>query len=156
MPERLHLRRLANVWIKNPVFFVTVCTGRRRRFLDRPQAAAIIVSAFQDAPRIHGWVIGRYVVMPDHVHFFALPRPDGKSLSDFVRDWKKWTAHRLIGEELASPPVWQPEFFDHLLRSAKSYSEKWEYVRANPVRAGLVARAEDWPHQGEGERLRIR
>jgi len=45
-------------------------------------------------------------------------------------------------------PLWQPEFFDHLVRSAESRAEKWAYVRENPVRAGLVIRAEDWPFAG--------
>lgn len=44
---------------------------------------------------------------------------------------------------------WQPGFFDHLLRGEESYREKWEYVRENPVRAGLVEHAEQWPFQGE-------
>src|SRR6266404_5418024 len=38
---------------------------------------------------------------------------------------------------------------DHLLRSAESYTEKWHYVRENPVRAGLVKRWDDWPFHGE-------
>jgi putative transposase len=45
-------------------------------------------------------------------------------------------------------PHWQPGFFDHILRSANSYSEKWDYVRNNPVRAGLVKCADDWKYQG--------
>jgi len=39
--------------------------------------------------------------------------------------------------------------FDHILRNDESYTQKWEYVRENPVRAGLVPRADDWPYQGE-------
>jgi hypothetical protein len=46
-------------------------------------------------------------------------------------------------------PVWQQGFFDHVVRNSESYSEKWEYVRQNPVRAGLCLRPEDWPWQGE-------
>jgi putative transposase len=45
-------------------------------------------------------------------------------------------------------PHWQPGFFDHLLRSADSYSAKWDYVRENPVRAGLVELSKDWKYQG--------
>jgi hypothetical protein len=45
--------------------------------------------------------------------------------------------------------VWQEGFFDHLLRTNNSYSQKWNYVRENPVRAGLVKSAADWPYQGE-------
>jgi putative transposase len=36
-----------------------------------------------------------------------------------------------------------------VLRNDESYSQKWEYVRENPVRAGLVVRADEWPYQGE-------
>jgi hypothetical protein len=46
-------------------------------------------------------------------------------------------------------PIWQRGFFDHLLRSSESYSEKWNYVRENPVRAGLVSHANDWRYSGE-------
>ncbi len=45
-------------------------------------------------------------------------------------------------------PFWQKEFFDHLIRSGESYSEKWEYMRQNPVRAGLVSNADDWKYSG--------
>jgi hypothetical protein len=45
--------------------------------------------------------------------------------------------------------LWQPGFFDHLLRNDESYNRKWEYVRENPVRAGLVSGADDWPYQSE-------
>jgi len=48
-----------------------------------------------------------------------------------------------------SPPLWQRGFFHHVIRNTESYAQKWEYVRENPVRAGLVERAEQWPFQGE-------
>jgi hypothetical protein len=35
-----------------------------------------------------------------------------------------------------------------VLRSSASRAEKWNYIRDNPVRAGLVARPEDWPYTG--------
>jgi hypothetical protein len=47
--------------------------------------------------------------------------------------------------------VWQAGFFDHLLRRSESYAAKWEYVRRNPVRAGLVSEPDLWPYQGEIE-----
>ena len=40
-------------------------------------------------------------------------------------------------------------FFDHVIRSSESYAEKWSYVQENPVRAGLVVDASDWPYSGE-------
>jgi hypothetical protein len=46
-------------------------------------------------------------------------------------------------------------FFDHVLRSTESYSEKWNYVRDNPVRAGLVSNADEWKYSGEVELLML-
>ena len=45
--------------------------------------------------------------------------------------------------------LWQPGFFDHLLRHDESYAEKWLYVRDNPVRKRLVATWDAWPYRGE-------
>jgi len=44
---------------------------------------------------------------------------------------------------------WQRDFFDHRLRKNEAYLEKAAYIRMNPVRAGLVASAEDWPYVWE-------
>jgi REP element-mobilizing transposase RayT len=94
--------------------------------------------------------------MPDHLHLFAAFGPRGPSLSRWVQSLKVALAKTLrqrCSGELRSPsgygsPYWQKGFFDHVLRSAESYAQKWEYVRQNPVRAHLVERPEDWPHQG--------
>jgi len=47
--------------------------------------------------------------------------------------------------------LWQREFFDHVLRSDEGYAEKWDYVRENPVRAGLVRSPNEWPYFGNNE-----
>ncbi len=86
--------------------------------------------------------------MPDHVHLFARPARDAKSRAEWVKA-RKSVSSRQIAQALAiDPPIWQRDYFDHFLRSAASYSEKWDYVWHNPVRAGLVARPDDWPWQG--------
>jgi len=46
-------------------------------------------------------------------------------------------------------PHWQEGFFDHVLRNGESYAQKWNYVRVNPVRAGVSRTPEEWPYQGE-------
>jgi REP element-mobilizing transposase RayT len=103
----------------------------------------------------HGWAIGRYVIMPDHVHFFCAPELDAKRLPTFVGSWKEWTSKAIKHQLRLTPPVWQEEFFDHVLRSSEGYSEKWNYVRNNPVRHGFVADADDWPWRGQIEELRL-
>ena len=89
--------------------------------------------------------------MPDHVHFFCLSDngPSATSLPRFIGGFKQWTAKRMLREKGLSPPLWQKQFFDRLLRSNESYELKWLYVRDNPVRAGLVDAAENWRYGGE-------
>jgi hypothetical protein len=63
-------------------------------------------------------------------------------------DWKRWTG-RQIRASCLETFEWQSEFFEHFMRSSESHSQKWEYVRRNPVRAGLVRSPEEWLYQGE-------
>ncbi len=149
MSEKPFLRRLDTVWVERPIYFITTCTDKRRKILAAAEVHEILVEVWREAQMRYRWSVGRYVVMPDHVHFFCASEADGTSLSMFVGKWKEWTAKygaRRLG--LASR-LWLTRFFDHVLRTAESYSAKWEYVRENPVRAGLVQHADDWPWKSE-------
>ena len=149
MPTRPpHLQRLSQVWTKQPVYFLTTCTHQRQRVLADPLVMPILVAEWQSARERHGWHIGRFVIMPDHVHFLAVADAEAKPLAAFIAKWKEWTAKNLARATHLTPPLWKPRFFDHLLRSEESRSEKWDYVRNNPVRAGLAANPDDWPYQG--------
>jgi REP-associated tyrosine transposase len=155
-----HLRRLERIWIDAPIYFVTTCTKNRRQFLASDEMAKVLIREWHAAHKRHGWAIGRYVIMPDHVHFFCRPELNAKTLSEFVGNWKSWTSRKIHALNLprstpAATTLWQREFFDHVLRSSESYSEKWNYVRENPVRAGLVSAADDWPYAGEVETLML-
>jgi len=80
--------------------------------------------------------------MPDHVHLIYSPlrREDGWSytLPEIMKAIKGRSA-RLVNVALKRiGPVWQEEFFDHVLRSNDSLMERVDYVCQNPIRAGLV------------------
>lgn len=150
-----HLRRLARVWIDWPVYFITTCTFNRRAILASKEVAEILVDEWRVARDRHGWAIGRYVIMPDHVHFFCSAELGAKTLAGFMQGWKQWTSKRMARELKLSKRIWQEEFFDHVLRSSESYSQKWDYVRKNPVRAGLVESSDQWLFQGEIESLML-
>lgn len=137
-------QRLEIIFSSNPVYFVTFCTRNRRAIPDLGKAQDALEIYAQRGIEDFGAALGRYVIMPDHIHLFVCGDVD------FVLS--KWVAglKRAISKALcARGEFWQPIFVDHILRSEESYSEKWEYVCANPVRAGLVKESDDWPHQGE-------
>jgi putative transposase len=126
-----HLRRLGRVWIDRPLYFITTCTFKRRAILTSREIANILVGEWRDAHERHGWAIGRYVIMPDHVHFVCAAEFDATPLPRFMQAWKQWTSKRIARQTKLSRHVWQEDFFDHVLRSSESYSEKWNYVKEN-------------------------
>jgi len=85
--------------------------------------------------------------MPDHVHFFC--ERTVEVAVRLRRGFKQWASKAILRCVGLPAPLWQREFFDHLLRSDESYASKWEYVRDNPVRAGFAQSADDWPYAGE-------
>ncbi|MFL6585086.1 MAG: REP-associated tyrosine transposase [Chthoniobacterales bacterium] len=144
-----------------PVYFVTFNTHRRQRILTNAEVHTAVV---QYCTRSEAFQIGvgRYVIMPDHVHLFVcFGLGCAVTLSAWIKGLKRHlnlvlqTQNKQIAQipaqKLAS--FWQPGFNDHLLRSDESYSAKWDYVFENPVRAGLVRRAEDWRYAGEIVRI---
>jgi putative transposase len=137
-------QRLDIIFSRNPVYFVTFCTRNRQAIPDLQQAQAALEAYARRGIDDFGSALGRYVIMPNHIHLFVCGDVEFE-LSKWVAGLKRAIskARRLRGE------FWQPTFFDHILRTEESYSEKWQYVCANPVRAGLVKEAEDWPYQGE-------
>ena len=87
-------------------------------------------------------------------------RIGARKLSEFIGAWKSWTSRRInalggprSATAATATALWQREFF--VLRSNESYSEKWNYVFDNPVRAGLVSKAQEWKYAGEIETLML-
>ena len=135
---------------ESPLYFITLNTSLRKPLLARKEVhSSFRLHAEKNAEE--GRTVGRYVIMPDHLHFFVrIGRED--RLSVFVQLLKQ-SISKTLKRSGEAGPYWQVGFFDHVLRHSESYSEKWNYVRNNPVRACLVTAPEEWPYQGEIARI---
>jgi REP-associated tyrosine transposase len=129
-----------------PLFFVTMCTLHRRKIPSLRIAEQALATYSTRGTSDFNVAVGRYIVMPDHLHLFVRGGR-GFAIGKWAKGLKRAILQAFPEEDRRS--FWQPGFFDHLLRNDESYAQKWEYVRQNPVRAGLVESAEDWPYQGE-------
>jgi putative transposase len=144
-----------------PVYFVTFNTHTRASLLATPEVHHGFVRYCRRASDFRVGV-GRYVLMPDHIHLFVcFGAGCTTTLSEWIKGLKREldrVLHSTGGKPLNLPgqkltSFWQPGFDDHLLRNDESYAAKWNYVFQNPVRAGLISRAEDWPYAGEIMRI---
>ena len=154
-------RRLPHLQKADADLFVTFCSGARQVLPDAARGivlehclreGGIIPFAGEGAcatpppPRIRLHAI---VVMPDHVHMLLETLRDENGwpfpLVDILQCFKSTTAHRINKLLQRSGPLWEEESFDHVLRSSEWLQEKCEYIRQNPLEAGLVTVPEDYP-----------
>ena len=124
------------------VVLVTICTRNRGDWLACDKVHETLVEMWKQAL---AWRAGKYVIMPDHIHLFAAFTGSDITIDAWVKYWKSIFSKRHGVPE----HEWQSGSWHHRLRSGESYAEKWEYVRNNPVRHGLVKTPEEWPFQGE-------
>ncbi len=127
------------------VIFVTVGTKEKKRILASEDVHQLLIEKWKEA---HEWAVGRYVIMPDHIHLFCAPAVQQPvNVKDWVAFWKSRAAS--VWPRPEESPIWLPNCWDTQLRKGESYRAKWEYVKENPVRHGLVKESDAWPFQGE-------
>lgn len=158
------------------ILFVTIAVQPRGYHLANDLFHKVFCEACIDADR---WSVGKYMIMPDHVHLFC--RPAVFPVVNLLR-WVQYLKERITkrlavakeksgGRTCGEPqdpqsgaqgcsglsPIywkWQPGCWDTQIRDGDHYRDKWLYVQQNPVRAELVSMAEEWPFQGEVHVLR--
>jgi len=141
VPQRKTLPHDVPLWIdpQKEIYFITVnCAERGRNQLALPGVASALFDTVRHRQESYLWWPHIFLIMPDHVHALLSFPPSGKPLQSVVSQWKRWTANQ-------NGIVWQRDFFEHRLRREESRRQKAEYILQNPVRQGLVSRAEDWP-----------
>ena len=111
-------------------------------WLADPRIAGIVQTAILHFDgkryRLHEWC-----VMPNHVHVLIETLP-GHRLSGVIRSWKSFTAratNRLLGRE---GKLWMPDYFDRCVRDQQHFDAVRQYIRRNPVKAGLCESEEQW------------
>lgn len=132
--------------------------------LKDPACAAEVVKSLRhfDGER---YDLSAWVVMPSHLHWVFWPRDEwvhslGTSadhrsprerIQHSITSYTANICNRLLGR---SGRFWQWESYDHCIRDEGELERIAAYIHANPVRAGLVARAEDFEFSSAGEHLR--
>ena len=127
--------------------FITFVTRRRRVLPDWARQIVLDCCTHDHEKKYDLRVV---VVMPDHVHTILTPMIDevGKRvfpLPEILKAIKGASSPAINRRLLSHEPVWQEESFDHVLHSSESLDAKIDYVLQNPVRAGLVRLASEYP-----------
>ncbi|MEO8605721.1 MAG: transposase [bacterium] len=93
-----------------------------------------------------------YCLMPDHLHLVTAPRVEGRCVLRYVHTIKSLST-QLAWHYGHRGRLWQPRFYDQVIRSEEAFGWICQYVLENPVRAGLVAEGVTYRWCGEPDTL---
>ena len=125
---------------RSVIYFITICVKGRRYVLDNEPTWQRTTHTLE---KLHRWSFIAVVQMPDHVHLLAAPLVNrDEAVADLLMWFKRW-----FHDGRNYDWQWQDGGFDRLLRCDEFVDQKWDYMRTNPVRAGLVNDPDDWPYR---------
>jgi REP element-mobilizing transposase RayT len=137
------MSRLRRLLLNRRIFFVTTHFAKAALPLSGSECDALLRAVDETRARRRATLFA-YVVMPTHCHLL-LAAADDDRLSALMRELKLRAAKRILRARGNAGPLWQARYFDRIMRSRKEWSETVDYIHGNPVKDGLVRRAEDWP-----------
>jgi REP element-mobilizing transposase RayT len=112
-------------------------------WLKDPPIAEAIIAALQKGQADAMFRLHAYTILANHVHILIEPRLPVARITKIIKGRTAREANRILNRE--SGRFWQDESFDHWIRSTAQWQRVRSYIELNPVKAGLVAKPQDWP-----------
>ncbi len=156
--ERPVSKQMRRIEERGAIRFLTFSCQNRQPLLADGHVCSSLLDAVDAAREMHGLLMYAWVIMPEHVHLLASPRP-GQTMETSLRSIKMSVARRALAlwKQQSSPILDSirdgkglPRFwlagggFDRSVRDVEELSKEVRYIHRNPVERGLVTRAEDW------------
>ncbi len=113
-------------------------------YLRQPEIASMVVEAIHySADVLAHYSLRAYAVMPNHVHILVTPFVPLPKLTKSLKGITTKRANEML--RLTGKPFWQEESYDRVVRNGQELERIQHYIEWNPVRAGLVHEARDYP-----------
>ena len=123
------------------VFFVTTVTIQRLPIFRRDATAKLLIDTLAHYRDQGKYLLYEFAIMPDHFHALLTPG-DHISLERVMQFIKGGFSYR----HDKRGHIWQPSFTNHRIRDCEDYEQHRDYIRMNPVRAGLAPTPEAYPY----------
>ena len=82
------------------------------------------------------YLLGSYVIMPNHAHLIVTPLGN-YDLTSILHSWKSYSAKEINRLTNRKGALWQDESFDHIIRSFEQLAYFEKYIEENPRKARL-------------------
>lgn len=142
---RKHIRLPDFDYSSNGAYFVTVCSDFRSPFLSGNILRIVERDLKALEARFSGVFVDYYVVMKDHLHVVFLFCDASIALSRVIQAFKSLTTIKAKRIGFSGKRLWQPNYYEHIIRSEKSLEKIRKYIEANPYAVEI-----DWEEVDPG------
>ena len=139
-------------WTSNSTYFVSASCWEKQHLLQSARMADLFIKVLYHYREQTKYLLHEFVVMPNHFHLLLTPSETLERAMQLVKGGFSFRAKK---ELRFGGEVWQTSFYDHRVRDSGEYENMRIYVHQNPVRAGLVNRAEDYPYSSANPKFQL-
>jgi putative transposase len=159
--KRIHLESIHYNSSEN-IYFLAMCTDKKQPYFSNPILSKVIADELEHRHRNREMKLFCYCIMPDHLHLLVSLEEDylkekgafgERTLQDWVSAFKRYTSR--VGSTHNIKPLWQSNFYDHIVRNDESLTGICEYILNNPVRRGIVSTSEEYPYARKVDNLPV-
>ena len=134
------------IYVKGGTYFFTLVTRQRKSIFDNSKSVSLLHAAFEETKNKKPFSLNAIVILPDHLHCIWTLKADD---DDFSVRWQMIKARfsRLYNKHIAQDEnIWQPRFWEHLIRDENDLKNHIDYIHYNPVKHGLVNSPREWKY----------
>jgi len=137
------MSRLRRLYLSDRYFFITCCLARQHSLLGSHEFS-LLAESIRKVRENQTFLLTAWIFLPDHWHAIIFP-PSPLTISTVMETIKVISTQRINQLRRTTGPLWQPRFFDRVIRTVERYHHFVDYIHLNPVRRNLVQQPEDWP-----------
>ena len=132
------------VYVNGGCYFFTVVTHQRRKIFQEQKNIDLLHESFTYTQARKSFTLNAIVILPDHIHCIWT-QPDNDN--NFSERWKMIKTHfsrQFHNLHDSNTPLWQPRFWEHLIRDDNDFKNHLDYIHYNPVKHDYVDTPSEW------------
>ncbi len=151
------MRTFRRFYVPDAIVFITAVTQDRAPYLAEHDDVNLFWETLRAVQVIHPYRLLAHVILPDHIHWLMRVQDKEGNFSPVLHSVKRnYTWNYKKAHAISAPlQLWQPRFWDHVIRDQGDLQRHFDYVHFNPVKHGYVQHPEDWAHSSYQHWLRL-
>jgi len=134
-------------YVPNAIYFIVAVTKGRRRVFADAACVDLLLDIMREVRQRKPFDLFAYSIIPDHVNLVLKPAGEANISRIMLSIERSFTLRfKKLHGITHSLSLWQPRFWDHIIRDEEDLRRYFDYTHYNPVKHGLVTRPEDYPH----------